>query len=112
MPTRCPNLHNSRAMWIFLHPSVVLLAAAGAPDEDKRPSWAKEMNLFVGDSVRTICKRNMELWDNKEGKIVGLLSGKAKVEIATEGVTQGQVHLCDRRSTGSGCRGRAEAKGR
>ena len=35
------------------------------------------------------------MWDNKEGKIVGLLSGKAKVEIATEGPTQGQVHLYD-----------------
>ena len=70
-------------------------AAAGASDGDNRPGWAKELNLFIGDRVLTSAKRYTELWDNKEGTVLGLLSSKCKVQIETEGATRGQIHQFD-----------------
>ena len=69
-------------------------AAAGAtPEEDKRPGWAKDMDLSVGDSVCGQAKRFQDMWNDKEGTVIGLLSSKCKVKIETEGKTYGQFHL-------------------
>ena len=43
---------------------------------------------------RHLCpaKRFQELWNDKEGTVIGLLTSKCKVKIETEGQTYGQVH--------------------
>ena len=53
------------------------------------------MNLFIGDRVLGSAKRFKDMWDNKEGSVLGLLSNQCKVQIETEGTTFGLTHLYD-----------------